>query len=423
MMLASPQLRVVPATIHIPSDRGRPGADGRPAGNAHPHHPCRPARPFGIPAPRIAVAGLNPHAGEGGKIGREEIELIAPVLDLLRAEGLDLRGPMSADTMFHAAARTGYDAAICMYHDQALIPIKTLDFDRGVNVTLGLPFIRTSPDHGTAFDIAGKGLANPSSTVAALRMAWDMARTAPWGNRMSGIDDLPPLGRVIASHGLTARKALGQNFLLDLNLTAKIARQAGDLRGMDVLEIGPGPGGLTRGLLAEGARRVLAIEKDPRCLPALAEIAAAYPGRLTVIEGDALKVDPLAHLDPPIAIAANLPYNVGTELLVRWLTPRDWPPFWTSLTLMFQREVAERIVAAPGSKAYGRLALLAQWRADAAHRDVPAARGLHPRAQGVIGGGASDGPARAALSGGCEGARIAWWRPRSTSAARCCARP
>ncbi len=182
---------------------------------------------------------------------------------------------------------------------------------------------------------------------------------------MSGIDDLPPLGRVIASHGLTARKSLGQNFLLDLNLTAKIARQAGDLSGMDVLEIGPGPGGLTRGLLAEGARRVLAIEKDPRCMPALAEIGAAYPGRLTVIEGDALRVDPLAHLDPPIAIAANLPYNVGTELLVRWLTPRDWPPFWKSLTLMFQREVAERIVAAPGSKAYGRLALLAQWRAEA----------------------------------------------------------
>ncbi|KMK67029.1 16S rRNA (adenine(1518)-N(6)/adenine(1519)-N(6))-dimethyltransferase RsmA [Puniceibacterium sp. IMCC21224] len=179
---------------------------------------------------------------------------------------------------------------------------------------------------------------------------------------MSGIDDLPPLSRVIAEHGLVARKSLGQNFLLDLNLTAKIARQAGDLTGMDVLEIGPGPGGLTRGLLAEGARRVLAIEKDARCLPALAQISAAYPGRLQVIEGDALKVDALAHLTPPIAIAANLPYNVGTELLVRWLTPPEWPPFWSSLTLMFQREVAERIVAIPGSKAYGRLALLAQWR-------------------------------------------------------------
>ena len=182
---------------------------------------------------------------------------------------------------------------------------------------------------------------------------------------MSTIDGLPPLREVIAAHDLKAKKQLGQNFLLDLNLTAKIARQAGDLSGTDVLEIGPGPGGLTRGLLAEGARHVLAIEKDERALPALAEIAEAYPGRLTVIHGDALQVDPLAHLTPPIRIAANLPYNVGTELLVRWLTPPAWPPFWQSLTLMFQKEVAERIVAKPGSKAYGRLALLAQWRTDA----------------------------------------------------------
>jgi len=182
---------------------------------------------------------------------------------------------------------------------------------------------------------------------------------------MSAIDTLPPLRDVIATHGLSARKSLGQNFLLDLNLTAKIARQAGDLSASDVLEIGPGPGVLTRGLLAEGARKVLSIEKDRRCLPALAEIEAAYPGRLQIIEGDALEVDPLAHLTPPIRVAANLPYNIGTELLVRWLTPPAWPPFWESLTLMFQREVAERIVAAPGSKTYGRLAILAQWRADA----------------------------------------------------------
>jgi 16S rRNA (adenine1518-N6/adenine1519-N6)-dimethyltransferase len=182
---------------------------------------------------------------------------------------------------------------------------------------------------------------------------------------MSAIDSLPPLREVIDTHQLLARKSLGQNFLLDLNLTSKIARQAGDLTECDVLEIGPGPGGLTRGLLAEGARRVLAVEKDSRCMPALAEIAEAYPGQLEVINGDALEIDPLAHLTPPVRIAANLPYNVGTELLVRWLTPKDWPPFWQSLTLMFQREVAERIVAQPGSKAYGRLALLAQWRADA----------------------------------------------------------
>jgi 16S rRNA (adenine1518-N6/adenine1519-N6)-dimethyltransferase len=182
---------------------------------------------------------------------------------------------------------------------------------------------------------------------------------------MSAIDSLPPLREVIATHGLSARKSLGQNFLLDLNLTAKIARMAGDLTSADVLEIGPGPGGLTRGLLAEGARRVLAVEKDTRCIPALQEIAAAYPGRLEILNGDALDLDATAHLTPPIKIAANLPYNVGTELLVRWLTPRTWPPFWDSLTLMFQREVAERIVAAPGSKAYGRLAVLAQWRSTA----------------------------------------------------------
>lgn len=182
---------------------------------------------------------------------------------------------------------------------------------------------------------------------------------------MSGIDDLPALRDVIATHGLSARKALGQNFLLDLNLTAKIARAAGDLSGCDVLEVGPGPGGLTRGLLAEGARRVLAIEKDARCLPALEEIAAAYPGRLEVINADALALDWSAHLTPPIKVVSNLPYNVGTELLIRWLTPPAWPPVWQSLTLMFQREVADRIVAAPGSKTYGRLAILAQWRSDA----------------------------------------------------------
>lgn len=181
---------------------------------------------------------------------------------------------------------------------------------------------------------------------------------------MSAIDGLPPLRAVINEHGLVAKKQLGQNFLLDLNLTARIARAAGDLRGCDVLEVGPGPGGLTRGLLAEGARRVLAVEKDARCMPALAQIAEAYPGRLEVINGDALEVDVEAHLTPPIRVVANLPYNVGTELLIRWLTPAVWPPFWDSLTLMFQKEVAERIVAKPGSKAYGRLALLAQWRAE-----------------------------------------------------------
>ena len=178
------------------------------------------------------------------------------------------------------------------------------------------------------------------------------------------IDRLPPLRDVISTHSLNARKSLGQNFLLDLNLTAKIARLAGDLEGYDILEVGPGPGGLTRGLLASGARRVVALEKDPRCIPALNEIAEVYPGQLDIFNADALNFDIRSHLTVPIRIVANLPYNVGTELLIRWLTPKDWPPFWNTLTLMFQKEVAERIIATPGSKSYGRLAILAQWKSN-----------------------------------------------------------
>ena len=176
MMLASDALRVVPATIHIPlSEVPRaltPQALRRVIEITH----AGLIRDFGIATPRLAIAGLNPHAGEGGAMGMEEINWIAPLIAEMRQEGLELAGPLPADTMFHAAARARYDAAIAMYHDQALIPIKTLDFDRGVNITLGLPFIRTSPDHGTAFDIAGKGLANPSSMIEAIRMAWQMAQ-------------------------------------------------------------------------------------------------------------------------------------------------------------------------------------------------------------------------------------------------------
>ncbi len=188
---------------------------------------------------------------------------------------------------------------------------------------------------------------------------------------MSNEDGLPPLREVIAAHGLNAKKSLGQNFLLDLNLTRKIARGAGDLTDGAIIEVGPGPGGLTRALLMEGAKHVIAIERDARCLPALEQISAAYPGRLTVIEGDAMTVDEAA-LASPTKIVANLPYNVGTALLIKWLTMEPWPPFWTSLTLMFQREVAERICAAPGGKAYGRLAVLSQWRSTPAILfDVP----------------------------------------------------
>ena len=174
---------------------------------------------------------------------------------------------------------------------------------------------------------------------------------------------LPKLSEVIERHGLAPRKSLGQNFLLDLNLTGKVARAAGDLSGETVIEVGPGPGGLTRALLLAGAARVIAIERDDRAIAALEEIAATVPGRLEIVSGDALATDFAAMAGGgKIRIVANLPYNIGTELLIRWLTAEPWPPYWKSLTLMFQREVAERIVAAPGTNHYGRLGVLAGWR-------------------------------------------------------------
>lgn len=181
---------------------------------------------------------------------------------------------------------------------------------------------------------------------------------------MAQIDDLPPLRDVIRRHGLSAKKSLGQNFLLDLNLTARIARAGGALDGVTVIEIGAGPGGLTRALLAEGAKRVIAIERDDRAIAALEEIAARYPGRLTIVPGDALEFDAAAELDGTRArVIANLPYNIATPLLIGWLTG-PWPPWFDGLVLMFQREVAERLVAAPGGKSYGRLAVLANWRCE-----------------------------------------------------------
>lgn len=181
---------------------------------------------------------------------------------------------------------------------------------------------------------------------------------------MAAIDGLPPLRDVIQRHGLDAKKSLGQNFLFDLNLTQKIARTAGPLEGVTVIEVGPGPGGLTRAILSLGAKKVIAVERDSRCLPALAEIEAHYPGRLEVIEGDALKTDFEAMIPAgePVRIIANLPYNVGTQLLVNWLLPKAWPPFWLSMTLMFQKEVGQRIVAEEGDNHYGRLGVLAGWR-------------------------------------------------------------
>ncbi|MBX3568176.1 MAG: 16S rRNA (adenine(1518)-N(6)/adenine(1519)-N(6))-dimethyltransferase RsmA [Rhizobiaceae bacterium] len=180
------------------------------------------------------------------------------------------------------------------------------------------------------------------------------------------VDGLPPLRTVIERHELAAKKSLGQNFLLDLNLTGKVARAAGPLDGVTVIEVGPGPGGLTRALMSHGAGNVVAIERDERCLAALREVCDHYPGRIEIIPGDALKTD-FASLAAgrPTKIVANLPYNIGTELLIRWLTCEVWPPFYNSLTLMFQKEVAQRIVARPGDDAYGRLGVLAGWRTQA----------------------------------------------------------
>ena len=178
-------------------------------------------------------------------------------------------------------------------------------------------------------------------------------------------DGLPPLRDVIATHGLAAKKSLGQNFLFDLNLTRRIARAAGELNGFTIVEIGPGPGGLTRALLMEGASKVIAVERDERTLPALAEISAAYPERLEVISADALDVDWRKLIDGPAKIVANLPYNVATALLLGWIGDDLWPPWFSSLTLMFQKEVAERIVAKSGSDAYGRLSIISQWRCSA----------------------------------------------------------
>ena len=182
---------------------------------------------------------------------------------------------------------------------------------------------------------------------------------------MSAADKLPPLREVIAAHGLAPKKSLGQNFLFDLNLTAKIARAAGAQDGGTFYEVGPGPGGLTRALLGEGADKVIAVERDVRCLPALEEIAAAWPGKLRVISDDALELDEASILPQGVRIAANLPYNVGTAILIKWLTAQTWPPVWASLTLMFQKEVAQRITAKPSGEHYGRLSVLAQWRCTA----------------------------------------------------------
>ena len=293
----------------------------------------------------------------------------------MRPKGIAVTGPHSADTLFHAEARSTYDAAVAMYHDQALIPIKTLAFDRGVNVTLGLPFVRTSPDHGTAFALAGTGKARPDSFIAALRLAAELGQAPRRGRRrpaaMSGErraaapDGLPPLGEVIRGLGLSARKSLGQNFILDLNLTRRIARAAGPLAGRRWSRSGRAPAGSRarcswRGRSASWRSSATSAagrrsRPSPHAIRAGSRFTTAMPSTPT---GARLRRGSGAK---PI-IVANLPYNVATLLLIGWLESEPWPPWYARMVLMFQREVAERIVAAPGTKAYGRLAVIAQWR-------------------------------------------------------------
>ena len=367
MMLWSPELAVVPVTIHLPV-REVPGAlttelivnTGRIVARDL-------ERRFAIAMPRLAVAGLNPHAGEDGTLGEEDRDIVAPAVAQLRADGIDARGPLPADTMFHAAARKTYDAALCDVsrsgadpdQDARLRPRRQRDARPALRAHLARSRHRVRHRRDRARE-PGKSCRGTQARGTARKPGRGARRRA-----MSALDDLPPLRETIRRHGLSARKSLGQNFLLDLNLTGRIARAAGPLAGVTVVEVGPGPGGLTRALLAQGAPHVIAIERDERAVAALDEIAAHYPGRLTIVAGDALTFDVTAMLDGPARVVANLPYNIATALLVGWLTAEPWPPWYDRLTLMFQREVAERIVAKPGSKTYGRLSVLTGWRAEA----------------------------------------------------------
>src|SRR6516165_3893371 len=317
---------------------------------------------FVFARPRLAVSGLNPHAGEEGSLGYEEIDIIQPAVEAARRKDLDVAGPHPADTMFHCARelRRG-----------------NLHVSRsGVGSVQDARLRAWRQRHAWA-----SFRAYLSGSWHSVRHRWHRQgqpekpyRSAPPGGRdepargevrMSTPDGLPPLREVIRAAGLSAKKSLGQNFLLDFNLTRRVARAAGPLEGVTVVEVGPGPGGLTRALLLEGASRVVAIERDQRCLPALSDIAALYPGRLDVVAADAREVDYAGlALRPPARIVANLPYSVATPLLVSWLKTTPWLPWFDKLVLMFQREVAERIVARSGGKDYGRLAVLSQWRTE-----------------------------------------------------------
>ncbi len=321
--------------------------------------------------------------------------------------------------MFHAAARKTYDCAICMYHDQALIPIKTVAFEDAVNVTLGLPFVRTSPDHGTAFDIAGTGKANPSSLIAALQLAARMAaHQAGEHDRRSAAAARASFASIRCRRANRSARISCSTSISPHGSPAPPARS----KTATVIEVGPGPGGLTRALLAMGAKRVIAIERDERALAALDYIVKRYPGRIEIVHGDAQHFDPRPLLDGGKAkIVANLPYNIATQLLVDWLSIEPWPPWYDTMVLMFQREVAERIVAHEDEEAYGRLAVLANWRAETKILFDISPAAFVPQPEGHVVGGAID-TARRRRSRATAACSSRSRPPPSASAARCCAR-
>ncbi len=363
MMLVAENLRTVPVTIHIALKDVVEALSSAAITEQSAITARDLQRYFGVAGPRLAITGLNPHAGEGGTIGDEEATIIVPAIEELRRRGIQATGPYPADTIFHASARKAFRrnhlhvSRSGTYSGKAhRLSCRRQRYSRAaVHPYFTGP--RNSP-HGCRY--------------------WAGLRPEPYRGAEAGPPDgemrrrvgvmnttLPPLREVISRHGLSARRSLGQNFLLDLNLTRRIARAAQPLAEQTIIEVGPGPGGLTRALLSEGAGRVVAVERDPRALPAISEIAAAYPGRVDVVCGDALETNWAALARGPTKVVANLPYNIATPLLVEWLTVETWPPWYQSLTLMFQKEVAQRITAGPGSKVYGRLSVLAQWRTKA----------------------------------------------------------
>ena len=364
MMLWSPTLAVIPVTIHVALREAVAQLTTRDIVETCTIAVAELKRYFGIANPRIAVGELNPHAGEEATLGKEEGRN-------RRACG---RAPEGVRHRCAWPAARGHDVPRGCAQDLRL---------RGLHVSRS----GADPDQDAGVRGCGQRHAGPAlhPHIARSRHRIRHRRHRPGEplkldrftspRRMDGgrrhddvstIDDLPPLREVIRRHELSARKSLGQNFLLDLNLTARIARAAGSLDTHTIVEIGPGPGGLTRALLALGARRVIAVERDDRAIAALQEVAARYPGRLDVVAADALEFDPRPMLGGDRAkIVANLPYNIATALLTGWLSAEPWPPWYDAMVLMFQREVAERIVANVDDDAYGRLAVFAGWRSEA----------------------------------------------------------